>query len=73
MDKSDIVKKEWKYAEGVHLGDFLSLNDNSIKGDTLLGVAIIYKTEKRFFADDKMYIKSLKNGETGIYVGKWDK
>ena len=74
LDNDALTKKVWKFGDGYWLGDILYFSNKTLRNDTLYGVdsafAVVYKTERRFFADNKVYIKSLKTGEIGTYYEK---
>lgn len=73
MSPRDITSTEWKWGNGYHIGDVLIIDAEDLKGDTLYGTTIIYKSEWRVFADDIIYLRSLQTGDSGVYFGKWDK
>ena len=74
--KSHIVEHEWKYGEGLNIGDWLNFNSRyRIKSDTILigdsAIAIVKKIEKRMIGgDDKMQIISINGEDKGSYFSK---
>ena len=78
---NDSVRKGWWKCCGDRpvLHDFISFNENNLRHDTIFGktsqnidtaIAVIYKTEKRWFADDVIYIKHLETKQIGRYCNK---
>lgn len=80
LDNNSIRKGWWKHCGDDHvLRDFISFDENNLRHDTIYGktlqnndtaIAVIYKTEKRWFADDVIYIKHLRTKQIGRYCNK---
>lgn len=68
--------KRWKHCDGFSIGDIIIMEPGqaTIKNDTLLinGVAkaTVERFENRYFIDNLMFIKSLKDGSIGRYCEK---
>lgn len=68
--------KRWKHCDGFYVGDIIIMEPGqaTIKNDTLLinGIAnaTVERFENRYFADNLMFIKSLKDGSIGRYCEK---
>lgn len=65
---SFIEKQDWKYAEGIHIGDYLTKNSFEINNriiETNQGKA------KVIFCDGKeLIIEKIKTKERGVYINK---
>ena len=76
--KNEGVKREWKYMDGFHFGDFLDFaNENyQVKNDTLFNgdipFAIVEDFSRTFFpgTENKLNLKDIKTGELGFYTDK---
>ena len=80
LNHDNIVKGWWKWCGNdpvVH--DFIMFDRYNLRNDTIYdktlqhedsAIAVIYKTEKRWFADDVIYIKNLDTEKTGRYCNK---
>ena len=64
----------WKYSDGLHLGDELIINTESLKNDTIYQEnkpKYIIKTSIGYFGyPTELIIKDIESGEEGRYVGK---
>lgn len=67
--------KFYKYADGFHISDIITINENmKIKNDTIYifnePKAVIDKHENRLFSDNILWIKDLNSENIGRYVEK---
>lgn len=64
----------WKYDDGLHLGDELIINTESLKNDTIYlknKPKYFIKTSIGYFGfPTELIIKDIESGEEGRYVGK---
>jgi hypothetical protein len=80
LDNSEIKKVWWKCCgDETVLRDFPTFTNTNLKNDTVYvqtidhrdsAIAVIFKTEKRWFADNVIYIKHLSTGAIGRYCDK---
>ena len=76
--REDKIKSSWKYADGYHIGDFLSFKHQNLKiqNDTIykdskpLAVIVELKTTYLSGTENKLTLKDIKSGELGIYTDK---
>jgi hypothetical protein len=73
---NDKIKKEtWKYEDGYRIKDFLYFDSDSLSNDTIfihkIPTAVIINKKYGWVGYvDRITIKSLQSGETGIYLGR---
>ncbi len=71
-----LIKGEWKYQEGYHVGDFLNLEENAlVRNDTIFqdsnAVAKFIKVRVGYFGiPAKLHIANFETDEIGIYTAK---
>lgn len=67
---------QWKYSEGEWLGDFLFFDSVQFRHDTIFGkarepYALITRKTRNFAAgNEKIEVRLLRSGNTGIYTHK---
>ncbi|MDO9185370.1 MAG: hypothetical protein Q7W13_05105 [Bacteroidia bacterium] len=77
---NDEIKGRWKCCgDNPVLRDFPEFTDSNLRNDTVYGrtidkrdtaIAVIFKTEKRWFADNVIYIRLLGSRAIGRYCSK---
>jgi hypothetical protein len=79
LDNNEIIGR-WKCCgDDPVLRDFPEFTDSNLRNDTVFGhiigdkntaIAVIFKTEKRWFADNVIYVRHLGTGAIGRYCSK---
>lgn len=79
IDKEEVASTFWKCCGDDCASDFLLLDKALIRQDTIYlkthqgkdsAFAVIDRTEKRWKADNLLYVKFLSTGKTGRYCDK---
>ena len=68
-------RSRFKYSDGFHIADVIDFTKNtSVRNDTVYlnhqPVAVFESYEKRWLADNLLFVKSLQTGVIGRYVEK---
>jgi hypothetical protein len=80
LDNDEIRQIWWKFCDNEPVvGDFPLFDNTNLRNDTIYSrthknidsaIAVIYNTEKRWKADDVIYIRNLRSGQIGRYCAK---
>lgn len=74
VNDKDLDDYFWKYSDGLHLGDLLNIELQSIKNDTIYEnnkPKYFIKTSIGYFGfPTELKIKDIETGKEGRYVGK---
>lgn len=80
LDNEEIMQIRWKCCgDNPVMGDFPLFDNTNLRNDTIYNktlkyadsaIAVIYQTEKRWKADDVIYIRDLRSGQIGRYCAK---
>lgn len=75
-EKKLVENKIWKFRSGYSIGDVFNIDNNYTKmnNDTIyvngMAIALFVNFERRFFADNILTIKSIKENHIGEYCEK---